>query len=136
MAGDMRLEDLPDEMSAYTSFAIEDYVTQVGTGLIAGGRAGILHRRQGGAAAAHVAARGGCDAGGAGNDGVEDSGEAAGVIGGVGSLSLERQPGFATVWTDATTSDAVMPTIAFFYGIAIRMYIRDHSPPHFHALYG
>jgi 5,5'-dehydrodivanillate O-demethylase len=36
MAGDMRLEDLPDEMSAYTSFAIEDYVTQVGTGPIAG----------------------------------------------------------------------------------------------------
>jgi len=36
MAGDMRLEDLPDEMSAYTSFAIEDYVTQVGTGPIKG----------------------------------------------------------------------------------------------------
>ena len=36
MAGEMRLEDLPDEMSAYTSFAIEDYVTQVGTGPIAG----------------------------------------------------------------------------------------------------
>jgi len=36
MAGDMRLEDLPDEMSAYTSFGIEDYVTQVGTGPIAG----------------------------------------------------------------------------------------------------
>jgi hypothetical protein len=28
-----------------------------------------------------------------------------------------------------------MPTIAFFYGIAIRMYVRDHSPPHFHAVY-
>ena len=29
-----------------------------------------------------------------------------------------------------------MPTIAWFYGIAIRMYLRDHPPPHFHAVYG
>ena len=29
-----------------------------------------------------------------------------------------------------------MPTIAWFYGIAIRMYVRDHPPPHFHAVYG
>jgi hypothetical protein len=29
-----------------------------------------------------------------------------------------------------------MPTISEFYGIAIRMYWNDHSPPHFHALYG
>ena len=29
-----------------------------------------------------------------------------------------------------------MPTIAFFYGIAIRMYLKDHLPPHFHAFYG
>jgi 5,5'-dehydrodivanillate O-demethylase len=36
MAGDLTLEDLPDELSAYTSFAIEDYVTQVGQGPIAG----------------------------------------------------------------------------------------------------
>lgn len=28
-----------------------------------------------------------------------------------------------------------MPTIAWFYGIAIRMYIVDHDPPHFHAVY-
>jgi hypothetical protein len=28
-----------------------------------------------------------------------------------------------------------MPTISFFYGIAIRMYVRDHPPPHFHAVY-
>ena len=28
-----------------------------------------------------------------------------------------------------------MPTIAYFYGIAIRMYFEDHSPPHFHAIY-
>jgi hypothetical protein len=28
-----------------------------------------------------------------------------------------------------------MPTIAYFYGIAIRMYLREHPPPHFHALY-
>jgi hypothetical protein len=36
MAGEMKLEDLPDEMTAYTSFAIEDYVTQVGVGPIDG----------------------------------------------------------------------------------------------------
>ncbi len=29
-----------------------------------------------------------------------------------------------------------MPTICFFYGILVRMYRRDHNPPHFHALYG
>lgn len=36
IAGDMTPEDLPDEMSAYTSFAIEDYATQVGVGPIMG----------------------------------------------------------------------------------------------------
>ena len=34
LAGDMTLEDLPADMGAYTSFAIEDYVTQVGQGTI------------------------------------------------------------------------------------------------------
>ena len=29
-----------------------------------------------------------------------------------------------------------MPTIAYFYGIAIRMFYNDHSPPHLHARYG
>jgi hypothetical protein len=29
-----------------------------------------------------------------------------------------------------------VPTIAWFYGIAIRMFVRDHPPPHFHAVYG
>lgn len=28
-----------------------------------------------------------------------------------------------------------MPEIARFYGIVIRMYYRDHAPPHFHAVY-
>lgn len=28
-----------------------------------------------------------------------------------------------------------MPTIAWFNGIAIRMFYNDHAPPHFHALY-
>jgi 5,5'-dehydrodivanillate O-demethylase len=36
MGGELTLEDLPDELSAYTSFAIEDYVTQVGQGAVAG----------------------------------------------------------------------------------------------------
>jgi len=29
-----------------------------------------------------------------------------------------------------------MPTISWFYGIAIRMYFVDHPPPHFEAVYG
>lgn len=29
-----------------------------------------------------------------------------------------------------------MPIIARFYGIAIRMYYREHGVPHFHAHYG
>jgi hypothetical protein len=29
-----------------------------------------------------------------------------------------------------------MPTISSFFGIVIQMFWREHSPPHFHALYG
>ena len=29
-----------------------------------------------------------------------------------------------------------MPIIARFYGILIKMYLREHGVPHFHALYG
>ena len=29
-----------------------------------------------------------------------------------------------------------MPKICRFLGIVISMYYRDHSPPHFHAIYG
>ncbi len=36
LAGEMTLEDLPDNMGAYTSFTIEDYVTQVGQGPLRG----------------------------------------------------------------------------------------------------
>lgn len=28
-----------------------------------------------------------------------------------------------------------MPTLSIFFGIVIRMYFRDHAPPHFHAEY-
>jgi len=28
-----------------------------------------------------------------------------------------------------------MPTISWFYGIAIRMFVKDHPPPHFQAVY-
>lgn len=28
-----------------------------------------------------------------------------------------------------------MPTISSFYGIYIRMFVKDHVPPHFHAVY-
>jgi hypothetical protein len=30
----------------------------------------------------------------------------------------------------------IMPVIARFYGILIKMYFREHGVPHFHALYG
>lgn len=29
-----------------------------------------------------------------------------------------------------------MPTVSAFYGIVIRMFVKDHPPPHFHARYG
>lgn len=29
-----------------------------------------------------------------------------------------------------------MPEIARFYGIVIKLFFGDHSPPHFHAIYG
>lgn len=29
-----------------------------------------------------------------------------------------------------------MPIVSSFYGIDIKLYFRDHSPPHFHAFYG
>ncbi len=29
-----------------------------------------------------------------------------------------------------------MPEISRFLGIAIKMFIREHNPPHFHAFYG
>jgi hypothetical protein len=28
-----------------------------------------------------------------------------------------------------------LPTIAYFLGIAVRMFFNDHDPPHFHARY-
>jgi len=33
-------------------------------------------------------------------------------------------------------SNAVMPEIARFYGIVIKVFFGDHPPPHFHAIYG
>lgn len=29
-----------------------------------------------------------------------------------------------------------MPTIAIFFGVAVKMYWRDHPPPHIHVFYG
>lgn len=31
--------------------------------------------------------------------------------------------------------DILMPVIARFYGILIKMYFREHGKPHFHAIY-
>lgn len=36
LAGDMTIEEIPDDLSAYAAFAIEDYVTQVGQGPVEG----------------------------------------------------------------------------------------------------
>ena len=33
-------------------------------------------------------------------------------------------------------NEAIMPEICRFYGIIIKMFFRDHNPPHFHAEYG
>ena len=33
-------------------------------------------------------------------------------------------------------SDVIMPEIARFYDIVIKMFFGDHPPPHFHAIYG
>lgn len=30
----------------------------------------------------------------------------------------------------------IMPEITRFYGIVIKLFFGDHSPPHFHAVYG
>jgi hypothetical protein len=30
----------------------------------------------------------------------------------------------------------VMPEVAGFYGIVIKVFFGDHPPPHFHAIYG
>ena len=48
------------------------------------------------------------------------------LVGRVGQA--KRRPGWGF--------SKLMPTIAFFYGIAIRMFFRDHPPPHFLAVYG
>ena len=36
----------------------------------------------------------------------------------------------------ATARSFTIPTIAYFYGIAIQMFYNDHGPPHLHARYG
>ena len=42
---------------------------------------------------------------------------------------------FGGVYEDHCPYDPQVPTISTFYGIAIRMYWREHVPPHFHAVY-
>ena len=37
---------------------------------------------------------------------------------------------------DSTAQISDVPEICRFYGIVIRMLVNDHSPPHFHAVYG
>jgi hypothetical protein len=50
----------------------------------------------------------------------------------VGRRASGRRLVFASVPEDLEQ----MPEISRFLGIVIRMYFRDHRPPHFHAEYG
>jgi hypothetical protein len=34
------------------------------------------------------------------------------------------------------SQDGAMPIVSSFYGIDIKLYFGDHSPPHFHVFYG
>ena len=43
-----------------------------------------------------------------------------------GSASLDHR----------TDRAGIMPVIARFYGIIIKMYFKEHGVPHFHAMYG
>jgi Domain of unknown function (DUF4160) len=36
---------------------------------------------------------------------------------------------------DRVCKDWELPTIAYFLGIAVRMFFNDHEPPHFHVRY-
>lgn len=38
--------------------------------------------------------------------------------------------------TEASGTLYRMPQISRFLGIAIKMYYKEHAPPHFHAIYG
>lgn len=53
-------------------------------------------------------------------------------IGDVGYYSIFRE----NVVFEIYILERVMPTIARFYGILIKMYFKEHGVPHFHALYG
>jgi hypothetical protein len=35
----------------------------------------------------------------------------------------------------ASLEGFILPTIAYFLGIAVAMYYRDHNPPHIHVFY-
>jgi len=37
--------------------------------------------------------------------------------------------------TPAACYGSAVPTIAYFLGIAVAMYYRDHNPPHVHVIY-
>jgi hypothetical protein len=38
-------------------------------------------------------------------------------------------------YVDASCIGSIVPTIAYFLGIAVRMFFNDHDPPHFHVRY-
>ncbi len=37
---------------------------------------------------------------------------------------------------DISIQNFLMPQVSYFLGVIIRMFYRDHNPPHFHAVYG
>lgn len=38
--------------------------------------------------------------------------------------------------SEGDASIRLVPTISVFYGIVVRMFVKDHPPPHFHVRYG
>jgi hypothetical protein len=59
------------------------------------------------------------------------------VPSGAARISIETRPGvFArAVGLAFFHRRKLMPTIAYFYGISIKMYFNEHPPPHFSAAY-
>lgn len=54
----------------------------------------------------------------------------------VGAIAGYASPSSISARSSTDSGDRHMPRIAYFYGVAIYMYYRDHAPPHFHAIYG
>jgi hypothetical protein len=52
-----------------------------------------------------------------------------------GDKRVQLDGHFFRVSTALDGTERQMPTIAYFLGIAVAMYYRDHNPPHVHVIY-